>query len=193
LPVCANLCRAFGRSPQATAWLEAFSQPQPRLWEAEAQAEADARNGELDLVLEEEIAELEESDVCLQSELHASFVLYDEPEADEAVGRSYAFERVPAPLERALSLYEQFRISPVNRLRNGSAVVPLTIAHDRSTTLRFLGWLQRTHAIAPCLQSVFGSPEVGARVEEFVGFLRQERGCRWSTCANYLSGASCNG
>jgi len=74
LPVCATLCRAFGRSPQAAAWLEAFSQPMPAVWQLQAEAEANASDGAVDYVLNEQLAELEEAEVRLADELKGSFL-----------------------------------------------------------------------------------------------------------------------
>jgi hypothetical protein len=187
LPVCATLCRAFGRSPQAAAWLEAFSQPSPAVWQLQAEAEANASDGAVDYVLNEQLAELEEADVRLADELKGSFLAYQEPECDEEATRVYTLERVPPALEKALLDYERFRLEPLNRLRDGSAVVDSTVTADKSTALRFLGWLQRQHSVVPELK-VFSATSLGARVESFVAFLRTERGCRFSTCANYING-----
>ena len=186
LPVCATLCRAFGRSPQAAAWLEAFSQPMPAVWQLQAEAEDNASDGAVDYVLNEQLAELEEAEVRLADELKGSFLAYQEPECDEEATRVYTLERVPPALETALLDYERFRLEPLNRLRDGSAVVDSTVAADKSTALRFLGWLQREHSVAPELK-VFGATDLGERVESFLAFLRTERGCRYSTCANYVN------
>ena len=187
LPVCATLCRAFGRSPQAAAWLEAFSQPVPAVWQLQAEAEDNASDGAVDYVLNEQLAELEEAEVRLADELKGSFLAYQEPECDEEATRVYTLERVPPALEKALLDYERFRLEPLNRLRDGSAVVDSTVTADKSTALRFLGWLQRQHSVVPELK-VFGATSLGERVESFVAFLRAERGCRYSTCANYING-----
>ena len=63
LSVCAALCRAFGRSPQALTWLEAFSQPCPPVWQLQTEAEANTRDGAVDYVLNKELAEMEEAAV----------------------------------------------------------------------------------------------------------------------------------
>ena len=187
LSVCAALCRAFGRSPQALAWLEAFSQPCPPVWQLQTEAEANTRDGAVDYVLNEELAEMEEADVALEAELRASFVPFEEPECDQQASRVYTLDRIPAALEKALAEYERFRIEPLNRLRDGSAVVDTTVAADRGVVLRFLGWLKREHEVAPNLHGVFGTASLGERVEQYLAFLRDERGCRFSTIANYVN------
>ena len=186
LPVTAQVCKAYGRSPRSTAWLEAFSQPVPRLWEVQREAEASAENLEWDPLLEDEMQELQEEEVSLDSELKASYVQFKEREVDEQVSRSYTLERIPPALEQALKAYKDHRIAPINRMRNGSACVELTVDSDRSTTLRFLGWLHREHGVTANLKGVFGAANLGQRVEAFVAFLR-ERECKYATCANYVS------
>jgi hypothetical protein len=47
--------------------LEALSQPLPRLWEALNEQAANAAENEMDLLLEEEIEQLEEEEVCAYS------------------------------------------------------------------------------------------------------------------------------
>jgi hypothetical protein len=56
LPVAtaAALARTFGRSDASTALLTALSQPVPAAWALHAQAEIDAANNEVDLVLQEQ-------------------------------------------------------------------------------------------------------------------------------------------
>ena len=51
LATAALICRQYGRSPASIAWLRAFAQPVPESWELHEQAEQDAANLELDLVL----------------------------------------------------------------------------------------------------------------------------------------------
>ena len=111
LPVTAQVCKAYGRSPRSTAWLEAFSQPVPRLWEVQREAEANAENLEWDPLLEDEMQELQEEEVSLDSELKASYVQFKEREVDEQVSRSYTLERIPPALEQALKAYKDHRIA----------------------------------------------------------------------------------
>ena len=62
-----------------------------------------------------------------------------------------------------------------------------TFENDRAGAVRFLGWLSRAHAEAPLRLSVFGAPELGEWVEEYCAFLQDDRGCKNSTLANYLT------
>eukprot|EP00966_Prymnesium_polylepis_P213794 4951148-Prymnesium_polylepis.1 len=34
-----------------------------------------------------------------------------------------------------------YRTSPINRARDGSCVIDITVGGDKATTLRFLGWM----------------------------------------------------
>ena len=61
------LCQKLGRSPRTMSLLEALSQPLPRLWEALNEQAANAAENEMDLLLEEEIEQLEEEEVCAYS------------------------------------------------------------------------------------------------------------------------------
>ena len=64
-----------------TAFLRAFSQAVPESWELHAQAEANARSGELDLVLEDRIAELdyEAEEFSLAEEMTQEVTFKDNP------------------------------------------------------------------------------------------------------------------
>ncbi len=186
LSVCATLCCAFGRSPQAVAWLEAFSQPCLPVWQLQTEAEANTRDGAFNHVLNEELAEMEEANMALEAELRALFVLFEEPECNEQASRVYTLDRIPVALEKVLADYECFRIEPLNRLRDGSAVVDTTVGADCGVALRFLGWLKREHEVVPNLHGIFGTVSLGERVEQYLVFLRDERGCWFSTITNYV-------
>ncbi len=53
--------------------------------------------------------------------------------------------------------------------------------------LRFICWLKREHEVAPNLNGVFGTASLGERVEQYLTFLCDERGCWFSTVANYVN------
>lgn len=53
------------------------------------------------------------------------------------------------------------------------------------TGLRFFGYLEREKRVAPTIRSL-ASPSLGEWAQHFCDFLR-DRGCQYSTCANYLS------
>ncbi len=53
--------------------------------------------------------------------------------------------------------------------------------------LQFFGWLKREHEVAPNLHGVFGTALLGKRAKQYLAFLRDERGCWFSTIANYVN------
>jgi hypothetical protein len=57
LATAAAVVRTFGNSPVSLAFLRAFTQPVPRAWELEEEAEALRRAGEVDLLAEDELAD----------------------------------------------------------------------------------------------------------------------------------------
>ena len=59
LNVVVQCCKTLGRGPRTTALLTALAEPVPRLWDLEAQREADAANLEYDPLLADDIAALE--------------------------------------------------------------------------------------------------------------------------------------
>ncbi len=52
---------------------------------------------------------------------------------------------------------------------------------------RFLGWLKREREVSPNLHGVFGTASLSEWVEQYLAFLRDERGCRFYTIANYVN------
>ena len=72
LATAAAIARSFGRSAASMAWLRAFSQPVPEAWALREEAEANAANLQLDLVLEEQLEEqgdFEAEDLSFAEEL----------------------------------------------------------------------------------------------------------------------------
>ena len=59
--------------------------------------------------------------------------------------------RVPAALTAELQGFADYRMSPLQRQRDGSAVVDITLSADRRTCLAFLGYLSAEHDIQPGL------------------------------------------
>ena len=66
LPVAINAAKSFGRSTQAIAFLESFQSPIPHQWELQEESEANREEGLVDLVLEDELAAIEEAEVRRQ-------------------------------------------------------------------------------------------------------------------------------
>ena len=59
LATAAVVCRQHGRSGASMAWLRAFSQPIPDAWGLHEEAEINAANLEMDLVLQDQLEALE--------------------------------------------------------------------------------------------------------------------------------------
>ena len=119
------------RMPPATPHL---SQPPywRRLWELEAEREAnDARNEE-DLLLEDEIEQEQELETCLAFELHQMPALKGDAEDDDKL-QSFTLSPLPPALEQEYATYKDYRLEPLNRMRDGSCVVDLTASNDVST------------------------------------------------------------
>ena len=132
---------------------------------------------------EDELAELEEAEVAFQDELRQS-ILFADDERDESLSRTYKLARPPAHVTAKLEKYKAYKLLPVNRLRDGSACVELTVSHDIETTLRFLGFLKAEEGVDPDF-AIFTGADLGKHAEDFVAFLGG-RGCKNSTSANYL-------
>lgn len=179
-----DACRHHGYHPGTCALLQALDQL-PDLWKAKLEAAANAARGEEDLVLTDTIEALEDEQVHLAAELVSSYVPYAETEADEDQARSWTLTRISPALERDLQAFAKYRADPLNRLRDGSAVVDVTVGGDIATCKRFLGYLQAEHEVPPGL-GVFGQPELGEWVEAYLRAL-QAKGLRWSSMANYTN------
>eukprot|EP00966_Prymnesium_polylepis_P309511 7151471-Prymnesium_polylepis.1 len=175
------LCQKLGRSQRTRDLLAALQQPLPRLWAAQEEAEANAHDGELDLVLEEEIEELEEEEAHFATEL-VQMAPFASDEADEEKAKSWRLERVPNALVRELQEFVDYRSSPLNRQRDGSCVVDSTVGADKRTCLAFLGYLVAEHEIQPGL-GVFGKAELSTWCESWLHALETKQ-LKYSTMAN---------
>ena len=193
LPVAtaAALARTFGRSVGTTAFLRAFSQAVPESWELHAQAEANARSGELDLVLEDRIAELdyEAEEFSLAEEMTQEVTFKDNPE-DLLALRSYALTPTRS-LRDQLAAYVAHRTRTFAARRAGGAVVSASADRDVQALLRFLGWIEKSgQAPAGAQLDVFflTRGDVGNLAEGFAEWLQSSRHVRFTTIANTLSG-----
>lgn len=171
--------RAYGPSLQSVALLTALGASCP--WPAKEEEEPPPLPAPSAMAVEPTEAE-EEKSTSLASEL-----LEDEADQEESHAESYALATVSDELRADFVAYEQHRTTPINRRREGSACLELTVANDRANALRFLGWLEATEGIEPSLGAVFGTPWLGAWVEAYLSFLT-ERGLKQSTLASYTSG-----
>ena len=58
--------------------------------------------------------------------------------------QSFTLSPVPPALVVEFKAYHDYRLEPLNRMRDGSCVVTLTADNDVATCTRFLGWLKAT-------------------------------------------------
>ena len=237
--VAVTAARAHGRGERSLKFFRALSQPLPRcacrtdplptfadpralippplrhatrakrLWEIEAEREADAERNEVDLALEQEYEEELELETSLEAELH-QMVGFEEDAEDEQKA-SFTLSPVPPALQQEYKTYtvchpthphppspapslsppappQDYRMEPLNRMRDGSCVVTLTACNDTGICSRFLGWLKGAHDVPPSLAAVFGDARLGEWAEGWVKMLRNERSLKWSTLANYANG-----
>lgn len=194
-------------------FLRGFKEALPQAWLADERKVEMERQGEVDLLAEEERQKLQNEDldelleVALDAELRGSFVPFqegdgDDPEAATEGGgarRPYSLQPVPERLEKDLQLYEEHRTAVLNRFRAGCAVGETTYENDRLNCLRFCGWLSKHYegcatedgeefAEVPAmrLKAVYGNSELGSFIDSYCGWLRDERSCKMSTIANYI-------
>ena len=193
LPVAtaAALARTFGRSEGSTAFLRAFSQPVPESWELHAQAEELRANLRVDLVLEDQIAELdfEAEELTIAEELTQAVTFKDNPE-DTLSLRSYALTPTRS-LRNQLAAYVAHRTRTFAARRAGGAVVSASAEHDTQALLRFLGWVEKTNRTPQGvdLDILFLTRgDMGTLAESFAGWLESSRRVRFTTIANTLSG-----
>eukprot|EP00966_Prymnesium_polylepis_P223873 5179578-Prymnesium_polylepis.1 len=156
----------------------------PRVWELALEQEANHARLEHDLCVEQELEELEEEGVHLAAELSVMAPFVESKEDDE-VAQSWRLPSIPAALTKELDAYASFRAEPLNRFRDGSAVLDVTVGNDRATVLRFLGYLSAEKEIAPGL-GVFGTKDLSQWVEDWLQAL-QEKGLKYSSMANYTN------
>ena len=102
LNVVVQCCKTLGRGPRTTALLTALAEPVPRLWELEAEREADAANLEYDPLLADDIAALEEEEAHFAAELCVQMAPFAVDADDERVATSTALSPVPAALDKEL-------------------------------------------------------------------------------------------
>ena len=182
-----TLCRTLGRNARTEALLRGLAVPLPRLWEIEAEREADAERNEVDLALEQEYEDELELETSLEAELHSGFASFkDDAEDDEKV-QSFTLSPVPPALVAEFKAYHDYRLEPLNRMRDGSCVVTLTADNDVATCTRFLGWLKATQPdVVIGLDRTMGHERLGEWAEAWIKFLREERSLKYSSIANYV-------
>jgi len=199
LPIAtaAVVCRSHGRSTTSLAWLRAFSQPVPDTWLLQEQAEADAAADEIDFALQEKLEELEADNHFEAEELSFAQELQTMPSFsavadDEERMKTYVMQRVPPLLTKELGEYLLYRTSTFAARRQGAAVQSISAEGDKTALLRFFGYLQRLNRVpaGASLETIafMIRADVGDLVQAYASWLQTDRGCRFTTIANYLNG-----
>ena len=113
------------------------------------QAEQDEANGEVDLVLQEQLQQ-QDDDQTFEMEEYASFAeelttmhSFKPDAADEVRLKTYTLASVPRALKLELDEYIVYRTQTFAARRQGGAVQSISAETDRETLLRFYGYLDR--------------------------------------------------
>lgn len=151
--------------------------------------EANDEVGDVDLCLNEDLAQLDEecdehAQITIMHELLTVFEPYADIDEDNA--KVSKLSTLSATLKKELVSWKEFRMSNLNRLRAGSKVAEITHEHEVATCLRFFGWLKQVESVASPEMSVFREANIGAVVEKYARWL-EGKNLAWSTVANYLS------
>jgi hypothetical protein len=107
---------------------------------------------------------------------------YAADQQDDEKAASWRLPSVPAALQKELDDYAAFRTSPLNRQRDGTACIDITVGNDQATTLRFMGWMLAVKDVQPGL-GVFCRATLSEWVEDWLNAL-SEKGLKFSTLAN---------
>ena len=180
-------CTAYGRCASTVALMKALKQL-PRLWQLQLEQEQSRARLEVDLVLDDELAEAEQEDpVHLASELAVMVPFVGDAQDEETVQavQSWRLRAVPEGLARELDAFTAYRVETLNIHRQGAAVVPVTCENDKATGLRFLGWLSAERDIVPGL-GAFARTELAQWASDWVKALA-ERGVKYSSLSNYTN------
>jgi hypothetical protein len=118
----------------------------------------------------------------LHAELLHTTVPFEVTEAEQEAVKCYKLDRLPPSLEAQFTAFRDWRLEPLNYQRAGNAVVDVTQANDRSTTLRFLAHCKAVKDLEPSL-SIFGMAALPDLVQDWLKHAN-ERGLMWSTLAN---------
>ena len=197
LPVAtaAAMVRSFGDAPASLAFLRAFAQPVPRAWELKEEQERLAADCEVDLLIEEELADataFEVEEKSFAQEL-TEMAVFSADGDDEKRMTLYALQRPSVTLQRQLDAYIAFRTQALNARRSGNAVVSGTAESDRQSLLRFLGFLSGQHANlvpanVPLDLTLLTRPDLGDFVQAYAEFLQERQRLKYSSIANYANG-----
>jgi hypothetical protein len=150
LATASALARAVGRSPAATAFLTAFSQPVPDSWKMLDEQVANDAAGEDDLVLNERLDDMnwEAEEMTFAQELTSMPVFQAVADDEQRIGTYTLRPNMISPvLKRELNAYIFFRTATFAARRQGGAVQSISAEADRTHLLRFFGYLDRLNRI----------------------------------------------
>ena len=190
LAAAATVVRSFGRSGASMAWLRAVSQPIPQGWELREEQEQNDAEGEVDLVLNEQLDEqgFEAEEMSFAEEL-MTMPAFSADADDETRLKTYTLQRVPPLLKSQLEQYTLHRTATFAARRQGGAVQSISAETDCNALLRFYGWQAATHhADVGGDFSFMLRPDLGDIAQEYASWLQNTQQCKFSTIANYLNG-----
>ena len=194
LATAAALARAFGRSPAATAFLAAFSQPVPESWQMLDQQAANDAASEEDLLLNDKLDDLnwEAEELTFAQEL-TSMPTFQAVADDEQRMSTYILRphMISSVLKSELTAYISFRTATFAARRQGGAVQSISADADRTHLLRFFGYLERLDRIPDgemLALSIMLRADLGSLATQYSEWLQNTQGCRFSSIANYLNG-----
>ena len=106
------------------AWLRAVQQPIPQAWELREEQEANAAEGVVDLVLDEQLDDqnFETEEMSFAQEL-TTMPSFAADRDDETRLKTYTLQRVPSLLKTELDAYLLYRTETFAARRQGGAVV----------------------------------------------------------------------
>ena len=174
----------------------------PEEWLRQERLAQNAAKGEIegtDLLPDEEETDRELGNdelllAVLSSELFNDFDVEGSSKAAEeeeaALGRNYALpaDQINAALKQQLEDMTAWRTRILCASRTGKRVQEVTVATDKSTLLRFLGWLKAQPRSAGALDcTVFAQENAQQLVEAFVTWGVDERGVSYGTIGTYTN------
>jgi hypothetical protein len=171
--------------------LEALGEAVPEAWIKEDEQAALEDEGLVDLVLDDDLASLQEEEpldelleVAIQAELGEYVPFEEEP---EQAPQQYAL-KPNRHLRGQLEAYKEWKTRKLVGARVSAAVQPVTAEGDVSCLLRFMGWLDgnKLDSTAQDIGVVRSArPEW---LDEYCTFLLESRGVAFGSVANYLNG-----
>ena len=193
LATAATIVRSFGRSAMAMSFLRAFSVPVPEAWSMHEEREALAAQGQVDLVLEDQIeaqGDFETEQLSFAEEL-TQMPAFSKDQGDEARMSTYIMQRPGPVLKSELSEYVAYRTATFAARRQGGAVQSISAEADRTALLSLFGYLERTNRVpeGASLNIFFLiRADLGSIVQEYASWLQNNQRCKFSSIANYLNG-----